>query len=204
MTKPNLNGMQASNCSHEFYNTLSSPPPFNHTLMWEYQTRSYQENSPPIISGRKICKKCGPVKIRERANQVSRLERPSPRKPSREGPIRKMLVQGAEKEPPVSPTRALGHCEKEAHQSSPACCLLLSSSRTDKSPSSTSTVQNPGKDRRGKKKKTPLRQVIYHIRSHPPNSRSGENPPTTQNPRTPTMTGSIPHIADHFPPRSPF
>jgi len=163
VTKPNLNGMQASNCSHEFYNTLSSPPPFNHTLMWEYQTRSYQENSPPIISGRKICKKCGPVKIRERANQVSRLERPSPRKPSREGPIRKMLVQGAEKEPPVSPTRALGHCEKEAHQSSPACCLLLSSSRTDKSPSSPSTESRKGSKRKKEKNSPTSGHISYKI-----------------------------------------
>jgi len=107
----------------------------NHTLTWEYQTRSYQENSPPIKSGRKICKKSGPAKIREGANQVSHLQRPSPRKPIHEGPIRKMLV------PYKAPKRNLPYhhtvledCKKETYQSSPACCLLLSPSRTNKSP----------------------------------------------------------------------
>lgn len=58
----------------------------NHTLTWEYQTRSYQKNSPPINPGRKICKKSRPAKIREGANQVPHLQRPRSHKPSHERP----------------------------------------------------------------------------------------------------------------------
>ncbi|PUU75827.1 hypothetical protein B9Z19DRAFT_307467 [Tuber borchii] len=185
--------MQASNCSHEFTTPYRHHLHSNHTLTWEYQTRSYQENSPPI-KPEKNMQKSGPAKIREGANQVSHLQRPSSRKPSHEGPIWKMLVQGAEKEPPVSPYSRTVRRKPTNPPLLAACCspppALISHPKFTESK----------KGSRREKNKTLLRQVIYHIRSNPLNSRSGEKPPTTRNPRTPTTIGSIPHIINHFPP----